>query len=240
MTPLMGLLQTWMPPGLLRAYRRLRGDPRATQPFTLPTRTLGELFPGAAGTALIPLELAARADPWAVPAAELLALAAICQAVQPPRVFEIGTYTGESTRVLALNSPPQAIVETLDLAPDEYERRVGRTAHFQPGSAFRYTGQADKIRQHLLAGPAFDFAPFAGACDLVYVDANHTYAAVQADSAQAFKLVRPGGVIIWDDYRWDDAHPECYGVTRALNELARARPIFQIAGTRFAIFLEHP
>jgi predicted O-methyltransferase YrrM len=74
--------------------------------------------------------------------------------------------------------------------------------------------------------------------DLVLIDANHTYPFVRQDTESAFRLVRRGGAIIWDDYIWSPEHPECEGVTRCLNELACSRPIFQIRGTRLAIYRE--
>ena len=45
-------------------------------------------------------------------------------------------------------------------------------------------------------------------------------------------------MIVWDDYRWLDIHAECAGVTFCLNELRATHAIFQITGTRFAIYLD--
>lgn len=228
-------LKPWLPPALVRIYRRRRGDPRADPQFTLPARPLAELWPTPAAAELaLPLALAARADEWAMPAAELLAMAAICVLAQPRRVFEIGTYTGETTRVIARNILADARVDTLDLAPDEFARRVGRPPHYVAGSAFHGTPEAQKIAQHAVGAGGFDFAPFAGQYDLVFVDADHRYPAVKADSEQALRLARPGGAIVWDDYVWDERHPECAGVTTYLNELVRDLPIYRIAGTRLA------
>lgn len=225
----------WLPPALLDIYRKQRGDPRADPQFTLPVRTLAELLPRHTGTVQIPIEQTGRNDEWAVPAAELLAIAAISSSYQPCRVFEIGTYTGETTRILACNTPPDAVITTLDLAPDEFVRRVGRQPHFHAGSAFRNTAEAAKIRQQYVAAHGFDFSPYENQCDMVFVDADHRYEAVHTDTMQALKLVRSGGVVVWDDYVWNEQHPECAGVTRAVNELAETRTVYRIAGTRLAI-----
>ena len=44
--------------------------------------------------------------------------------------------------------------------------------------------------------------------DLIYIDGDHTRDAVLIDSLLAWKLLRPGGVLIWDDYQWMRGHPE--------------------------------
>jgi hypothetical protein len=84
----------------------------------------------------------------------------------------------------------------------------------------------------------FDYTPFLGSVDFVLVDANHSYDCVKSDSEKAFELLRPGGVIVWDDYRWLDCHSECAGVTLFLNDLQKSRSIFSIKGTRFAIYVD--
>jgi len=42
--------------------------------------------------------------------------------------------------------------------------------------------------------------------DIIYIDADHTAASVHFDSATCFRLLNPGGVMIFDDYEW--IHPE--------------------------------
>jgi predicted O-methyltransferase YrrM len=81
----------------------------------------------------------------------------------------------------------------------------------------------------------FDFAPWYGTRDLVFVDACHEYEYVRNDTDIALRLSRSGGLIIWHDYgSW-------VGVTRALNEFhahdSRFRLIRHIAGTSIC-FLE--
>ena len=103
-----------------------------------------------------------------------------------------------------------------------------------------YSGapQASRIRQLHGDSRAYDYSPYLGANQLVLVDANHTYEFVKTDTETAFRLLSPGGVIVWDDYRWLDIHSECIGVTRCLNELQQSRPVFHIAGTRFAVYVD--
>jgi len=236
-------LKPWLPPALVRMYRRSRGDIRADPPFNLLARSLQQLFPGIETvTACIPGALASRGDMWAVPAAELLTLATLCAYLRPQRMFEFGTYTGESTLVMAQNTPDTTRITTIDLDPsgrDEYAQETGATSfpQFVVGAAFQQHPAAAKIEQMYGDTRTTDYTPYHGQIDLVYVDADHTYDFVKADTANALAMLRPGGVIVWDDYIWTDSHPECAGVTRCVNELALSRPIYQIAGTRFAVLL---
>jgi hypothetical protein len=80
----------------------------------------------------------------------------------------------------------------------------------------------------------FDFAPYRGAIDFVYVDGAHSYDYVRNDTEAALGLLSPNGVIAWDDY------PAISGVYRALNELAPtlSGSLFHILGTRLAVYSE--
>lgn len=237
-------LKPWVPPAVVQLYRRSRGDIRAAPPFHLPVRPLHQLVPNAESvTALIPGTLAARGDDWAVPAAELLTIATICAALRPQQIFEFGTYTGESTLVMAHNTPTDTRITTIDLDPNARDTHVhglgvGGFRRFTVGAAFVATAAAAKIDQRYGDTRTFDYAPFRGQIDLIYIDADHTYEFAKADTASALTMLRPGGAILWDDYTWTDAHPECAGVTRTVNELAATRPIYRVAGTRFALYLD--
>jgi hypothetical protein len=81
---------------------------------------------------------------------------------------------------------------------------------------------------------SFDYSPYEGKMDLVFIDASHTFEYVVNDSLQALRLLRErGGAILWHDYgRWD-------GVTSALHELKRRRSEFvnlvQVGATTLAV-----
>jgi hypothetical protein len=67
--------------------------------------------------------------------------------------------------------------------------------------------------------------------DLVVVDASHTYAAVFSDSMNAFKMIKPGGVIIWHDY---ESMRSEYGVNRFVDRLRLTHnaPVRRLSSTR--------
>jgi predicted O-methyltransferase YrrM len=41
--------------------------------------------------------------------------------------------------------------------------------------------------------------------DFVYVDANHTTVEVLEDAVLSFRLLKIGGILAFDDYKWDDS-----------------------------------
>jgi predicted O-methyltransferase YrrM len=172
-----------------------------------------------------------------LPLRELLTLAAICCHVRPKRVFEIGTYRGSSTFVLAVHAPEDAEILTLDLSPGAQHTRyrlelgdiTGRP--FVLGERYRGTPCASKIRQLYGDSADFDFGPYRGTVDLVFIDGNHAYENVKADSENAFGLLRPGGAVVWDDYA-PESGP---GVMRALHEL-QSRRLYRLPGTRLAVY----
>ena len=153
-------------------------------------------------------------------------------------LFEFGTCTGKTAYLWARNAPPASRVTTLTLPPREhhlYQPAPGddpaaeafALAESAPGR-FLYEGTevAGRIEQLYGDSKQFDERPYAGSCDLVFVDGSHAYSYVVSDSAKALAMVRPGGLILWHDYS-----PECRGVFRALNELSRRVSLTHILGT---------
>lgn len=240
-----GRMKPLLPPLLLNLYRNVRygrthheslaGDQSESKAaikdvqFDLPSRALNALFPGIESIAVTVLtsELYRPRD-MVLPLVDILTLAAVTKHFQPQRVFEIGTYSGSSTLAVAMNAPRQTEVFTLDLDESEIV-----------GSCYRGTPWAGNVRQIFGDSRTFDYGPFEGNIDLVLVDANHEYDFVKSDSEKAFRMVRRGGVIIWDDYLWLECHSECAGVTVCLNELQQRYPVFQIAGTRLAVYIDN-
>lgn len=199
--------------------------------FKLPKRSITEIFPGIEkGSARLCLAHIPNRPDMVMPLKETLVIATICQWLQPRRAFEIGTFTGTTTLALAMNSPEDAKIFTLDLPAAE---KAG--SENQLGAVFRGTAFQEKITQLQGDSASFDFQPYHATIDLMLVDGNHRYEFVKADTANALKMIRPGGVIIWDDYLWDKKYPECAGVTRCLDELADDYGMVNIADTRLAV-----
>lgn len=242
-----------VPASLLSFYRQRRHEAtiahlvdvygRGARP-SLPERRLDDLLVAAAAVDVrLPMAAIAAADGWTMPLAELATLGAICARTRPRRIFEIGTYTGLSTLVLAMNAPDDAEIFTLDLPPATRHAHahglgVGGFPDFVVGAHFRSDPVASRIHQLFGDARRFDPAPFRASVDLVLIDADHTYEFVGTDTEHALAMLRPRGLIVWDDYVWTDRAPECAGVTRCVNELAAIRPVHRIAGTRLAVLID--
>ena len=156
---------------------------------------------------------------------ELVTLAYLMQVLRPRRIFEIGTFAGRTTRLLALNSPQDAQIFTLDLPRDRVTHDIGVD--------FRNTPEAAKITQLHGDTRTFDYSPWHGQCDFIWVDACHDYPFVVQDTNAALRLRTEGGWIAWHDYR----HTAWWsGVTRSVRELAKTHPgIRHIRGTTIAV-----
>jgi predicted O-methyltransferase YrrM len=153
-------------------------------------------------------------------------------------MFEFGTCTGKTAYLWARNQPAGGTVTTLSLPPEQADQVRGAPGDDPVAlayareesrfSRFRYSGTEaeERIVQLLGDSKVFDERPFAAQCDVVFVDGSHAYSYVTSDSAKALAMVRPGGLVLWHDYS-----PECPGVFRALNELARRVPLAHVEGT---------
>ena len=167
---------------------------------------------------------------------ELAVLAALVAQRRPLRIFEIGTFDGRSTVNMAVNTTPDAEVFTLDLPAGMASSTALTTDPHdiqfveKPTSGARFAGADVSSRITQLRGDSatFDFGPYRGTVDLVFIDGSHSYEYVLSDSRNALDMLRAGGgVVLWHDYGvWP-------GVTRALNELHRRDHRF--AGLRHVV-----
>jgi predicted O-methyltransferase YrrM len=160
-------------------------------------------------------------------------------------LFEFGTCTGKTAYLWARNAPPGARVVTITLAPEnvaDYKSETSDDAKDQEyavressHTSFMYSGTdaEQKVDQLFGDSKALDVTPWAGRCDVVFVDGSHAYSYVVSDSAKALELVRPGGLVLWHDYAGPKHSP---GVYRALNELAERLPLVRIQGTALAAY----
>lgn len=213
-----------------RVARAILVEPGADHPpLRLPRVALRDLLPSPDD---IPVSLVDyRYELGDMCLAELVALCRIVRCYRPRVVFEIGTFHGGTTLQMAANCNAQ--IYTLDLPPDAVKPVWNPTLDVypeQPGARFRNTPYASRITQLWGDSRTFDYRPYHGQCDLVFVDACHHYEFVKQDSANALRLVSPTGWIIWHDYA-----PEVAGVVQALEELNATLPLAQVDGTCFVV-----
>lgn len=129
---------------------------------------------------------------------------------QPARMLEVGSYEGSSTRWFLQNilTHPKALIHCVDTwkggeglieyADDGLKRKFNEAvAEFGVHKVSWYSGKSQDILPQFMddyVGVQFDAA---------YIDGSHTAANVLSDSVDVFRLVKPGGIIIWDDYLWE-------------------------------------
>jgi hypothetical protein len=185
----------------------------------LPTVALGRLVPANAMVFL----REPHAHDGNVTLLELWTIASVTRALAPRASFEIGTFNGRTALNLAANSPPGAVTYTLDLPAEEIDAArlpievQERRFVMKPvsGELIARSGAGLTIEQLYGDSAAFDFEPYRGAIDLVFVDGSHSYEYVLNDSARALEMIGGRGIVLWHDY---GGFP---GVTRALDELYR-------------------
>lgn len=198
-----------------------------------------EIFPGSEGvraTFEYPKE-----DGLYAPLDDLVRLALITKIVAPKNIFEIGTYKGRTALNFALNSPADCTVYTLDLPPEAKKEAMERALTVDamvinraiPGMDYHNKDVSSKIVQLYGNSLKFNFSPYVGKMDLVYVDGAHDYEAVRVDTANAIKMLRPGGIVLWDDFA---DYGNYNDVTRAVLDVLPGDEVIQIDHTHIALY----
>ncbi len=171
---------------------------------------------------------------WNMDPYEQFALGALAGLRQPRRIFEIGTFDGSTTLLLA-RMVPTAQIYTLDLPLGTVDgtNDLALAKVDGAGSRFRDAPEADRITQIYGDSRQFDFSPYYGKMDMVVVDGGHDADCVSADTESAFKLVSPEGVVVWDDYtpRWPDVIAAVDGAAKRHDVL-----VAQLRHTELALY----
>lgn len=134
----------------------------------------------------------------------------------PSRILEIGSYEGRSACFLIdkLNFPLEihcidtwkGSAEHQQIDMEAVKRRFDANTNF----AIANSKEAVKLIPHV--GPSADIlakmqTEYAEYFDFIYVDGSHAAADVLCDAVLAFRLLRSGGVMCFDDYLWKDDSP---------------------------------
>jgi predicted O-methyltransferase YrrM len=168
-----------------------------------------------------------------LPLEDLLCLSVVCRSRNPRAIFEVGTYTGETTLLMAANTESDCKIFTLDL-PLADITPVDKGGYL-PGSFFHGNSLEKKILQLHGRSESFDFSVYAKSMDLIFIDGDHRYEFVKKDTENALKMIKPGGLIVWDDYRYLPCHEGCRGVSDYLHSIRNLHPVRQLEGTRLAV-----
>jgi len=223
------------PRRFLRTAARLPLEQQAASRIAaLPVVELADLT-GDASEVVVRLPAARTRHAWSLGPCEQLSLQVLIRTRGCMTAFEIGTFDGDTTRLIAETLPDNGRVWTIDLPParfDATQQPVGFVGE-QVGSAYRDSPAAYKITQLLGDSLRYDFGPYERFADLVLVDGGHEYEHGLADSATALQLVRSGGIVLWDDFE-----PYWYGLIRGVCDAMAGRRLGRLAGTALAVYCE--
>lgn len=144
-------------------------------------------------------------------------LLALSRCLRPRCVVEIGIQRGTTAALLLRESAWIEQYVGIDVPPDtvlarqqrELPQHAGELAAADPRlSVLLIHGGSEELRASDPRLPRN--------VDMVYIDGDHSEAAVRADTDLARAVVRPGGVIAWHDY------PSEAGVRAVIDGLNRA------------------
>ncbi len=177
-----------------------------------------------------------RGDRRFTESSELEALLRLARSRRPAKALELYTAFGDTALALA-RALPACEVHTFDLCREMAEHRSGPFAKYVlpaelGGTAWRDQPESERIRFHLLPPARIGArARRDGPYELVYVDGDHTWRSVLADTDLALEAAADDAVLVWDD-----CVPDCPDVLLALERLEEAvgSGIARVAGTRLA------
>jgi predicted O-methyltransferase YrrM len=162
---------------------------------------------------------------------ELDALVALARSVRPRVAIEIGVNEGRTAKLLLDQVPSIERYIGVDVLPGYVTAKACQRREIPARPGALALGDA-RFRLILLPRGSLDLSVAElGLADFVFIDGDHGRQAVLRDTALAYAIVRPGGMIVWHDYH----NLETVDVRAALEEMAAAGASIQhVAGTWLA------
>ena len=144
-----------------------------------------------------------------------------------PKIAEIGVAHGEFSQFLIDCLKPSEFHAFDQFGLENLERVMGMDSKVMFQGKTHLDFYRERLSRaatelHIHQGDSKQVLPEVEAAqfDLVYVDAGHYYKDVKSDALEAARIVKPDGVIVFNDYiMFDHYAGEPYGVVRAVNEL---------------------
>ncbi len=172
---------------------------------------------------------------------EVLFIASIARHINPRFVFEIGTCEGRTTINIARNCPKLKKLYTLNLPPEAdpstewlpQDKTIYEQTKCRIGINFKDFAYLEKIEQILSDSDGYNFEKHAP-IDLVLIDGSTRSESVIASSESCWKILQPGGTLIWRAYNYAD------GVTLGVDTFCENNAInaFNIYKTTLAVALK--
>lgn len=136
--------------------------------------------------------------------------------------LQIGAYTGDATEWLMLNvltSPESSLVD-VDTWEGSDERAHKEMNWNSVESVYdsRIEVYGARVCKNKTTSDEF-FETNNALYDFIYIDGDHTAAAVLKDGVNAVKFIAPGGIIAFDDYLWRSGKGAAYDPYPAINAI---------------------
>lgn len=128
-------------------------------------------------------------------------------------ICELGSEAGQSASLFCYGSLPTVTIQCVDLFPDDMAQNHTHNlveAGFGTRNIIRWKGDSAEIGKQ-----------WTGDIDLLFVDADHSYAGVKRDIAAWIPHVRVNGFVLFHDCACTtnlNPHPLHYEVQQAVNE----------------------
>jgi hypothetical protein len=121
------------------------------------------------------------------------------------RFLQIGAYTGDASVWLCENilTHPTSILIDVDTwaGSDESEHsRIDfeKVLSYYEARIVKY----QKVVRLKMTSDKYFTGEIAAKFDFIYIDGDHTAAQVERDAENAWKLLKSGGILAFDDYQW--------------------------------------
>jgi len=157
---------------------------------------------------------------------------------RPARILEIGSFEGLSTVGFSLLVPEGQItaVDTWEGSPENLDPNSPYYSKFSDvEKAFdANTRTIRHLTKHRKSSLEFFSEHYLGQVpddalfDLAYIDGSHDAADVLMDGLLAFRVLKPGGILIFDDYAWNP-QPKPAGVRHPADGI---NPLLRFLGQR--------
>jgi predicted O-methyltransferase YrrM len=148
--------------------------------------------------------------------------AELSRTLRPQRIVELGVYKGDSTALLNELTKPEKLV-SFELSAEPPPLLVNYIAAHELSASVRpYFGvnQGDRARLAAIVDAEFGDRPL----DLVIDDASHLYEESAASFEALFPRMRPGGLYLIEDWRWQQQMADAAAAFSASDDLPeRAR-----------------
>lgn len=125
------------------------------------------------------------------------------------KALEIGSFEGMSA-IWLMDYCPNVKISCVDIFGPAFDDITGEYEHRFDRNISEYEDRVTKLK-----GRSEDAlkAIYRQRFDLIYIDGHHTYEAVKRDIELSWRLLKSGGLMIFDDYDNND-----FGVRQAVDE----------------------